>query len=95
MTLWKFMAHCLACCALAGTAWAQSDFPNKPIKLVVGYSTGGPTDVIARLVAQDVSVALGQPVVIENRVGANGNIAAELVARLRGEYEQTRQRLLA
>ena len=80
MTFWKIMTHGLAWCALAGSAWAQSDFPNKPIKFVVGYSTGGPTDVIARLVAQDVSVALGQPVVIENRVGANGNIATESVA---------------
>ncbi|MFN0003584.1 MAG: Bug family tripartite tricarboxylate transporter substrate binding protein [Burkholderiaceae bacterium] len=62
-------------------ALAQSDFPNKPIKWVVGYSTGGPTDVIARIVSQDVSAALGQAIVIENRVGANGNIATESVAQ--------------
>ena len=62
-------------------AVAQSDFPNKPIKWVVGYSTGGPTDVIARIVSQDVSAALGQAIVIENRVGANGNIATESVAQ--------------
>jgi len=61
-------------------AQAQADYPNKPIKMVVGYSAGGPTDVIARLVAQDMGAALGQPVVVENRVGANGNIATESVA---------------
>ena len=62
-------------------AHAQTDFPNKPIKWVVGYSTGGPTDVIARIVSQDVSATLGQAVVIENRLGANGNIATESVAQ--------------
>lgn len=67
-------------CLLASPAHAQADYPNKPVKLVVGYSAGGPTDVIARLVAQDMGAALGQPVVVENRVGANGNIATESVA---------------
>ena len=62
------------------TAQAQ-DFPVKPIKFVVGYAPGGPTDVIARLVAQDVQAALGQTVIVENKAGANGNIATEDVAR--------------
>jgi tripartite-type tricarboxylate transporter receptor subunit TctC len=78
----------LLCAALAGgviamaggTASAQ-EFPTKPIKLVVGYAAGGPTDVIARLVGQDMSATLGQPVVIDNRSGANGNIATEAVAK--------------
>jgi hypothetical protein len=70
-------------CLLIGamSAQAQSDYPNKPIKWVVGYSTGGPTDVIARIVSQDVSATLGQAIVIENRLGANGNIATESVAQ--------------
>ncbi len=59
---------------------AQADYPNKPIKLIVGYAAGGPTDVIARLVGQDISATLGQPVVIENKAGANGNIGTEFVA---------------
>ncbi len=68
--------------ALAGAAAsAQDAFPSKPIKLVVGYAAGGPTDVIARVVGQDMSITLGQPVVVENRAGANGNIATEGVAR--------------
>ena len=65
---------------MTAPALAQADYPNKPIKLVVGYSAGGPTDVIARLVAQEMGASLGQPVVVENRVGANGNIATESVA---------------
>ncbi len=63
------------------SAQAQSDYPNKPIKWIVGYSTGGPTDVIARIVSQDVSATLGQAILIENRLGANGNIATESVAQ--------------
>ncbi len=69
----------LAACSLA-LAHAQGDYPGKPIKLVVGYAAGGPTDVIARLVGQEIAATLGQPVVIENRTGANGNIATEAVA---------------
>ncbi|MFD0667015.1 Bug family tripartite tricarboxylate transporter substrate binding protein [Ramlibacter sp. MAHUQ-53] len=68
--------------ALAGPlAMAQDAFPSRPVKLVVGYAAGGPTDVIARVVGQDMSATLGQPVVVENRAGANGNIATEGVAR--------------
>jgi tripartite-type tricarboxylate transporter receptor subunit TctC len=57
----------------AAAAQAQS-FPAKPVKLVVGYSAGGPTDVIGRLLAQDMSASLGQGVVVENKTGANGLI---------------------
>lgn len=79
MKMFKWLAGaCLL--AVSGLTYAQADYPNKPVKLVVGYATGGPTDVIARLVAQDMAAALGQAVVIENRVGANGNIATESVA---------------
>jgi tripartite-type tricarboxylate transporter receptor subunit TctC len=50
------------------------EFPAKPVRLVVGYSAGGPTDVIARIVAQDMAASLGQGVVVENKTGANGLI---------------------
>jgi tripartite-type tricarboxylate transporter receptor subunit TctC len=50
------------------------DFPSKPIRLVVGYAAGGPTDVIGRLIAQDMAATLGQGVVVENKTGANGLI---------------------
>ncbi len=56
---------------------AQGDYPNKPIRLIVGYSAGGPTDVLARVLGQDISVTLGQAVIIDNKPGANGNIATE------------------
>lgn len=62
-------------------AQAQGDYPNRPVKLVVGYAAGGPTDVIARIVAQELTPMLGQSVVVDNRAGANGNIGTESVAR--------------
>ncbi len=56
-------------------------WPNKPIKIVVGFAPGGTTDVMARLMAQHLSESLGQSVVIDNKPGASGNIAAAEVAR--------------
>ncbi len=74
----------LALCALAFTlaaplASAQA-YPSRPIKLLVGFPAGGSTDLAARLLATRLSQSLGQPVVVENKVGASGNIAAETLA---------------
>jgi tripartite-type tricarboxylate transporter receptor subunit TctC len=66
-----FAALVGAICAVS--AYGQA-FPEKPIKLVVGYAAGGPTDVIGRLIAQDMAASLGQGVVVENKTGANGLI---------------------
>ena len=63
-----------------GTATAQS-YPSKPIKFILGFSAGGPTDIVARVVANHVSKKLGQPVIVENHTGANGMLAAAEVAR--------------
>lgn len=63
-----------------GTAAAQP-YPNRPIRFVVGFSAGGITDVVARIVADHVRTRLGQPVTVENRTGANGMVAAVEVAR--------------
>jgi len=69
----------LALLALAGAALAQG-YPAKPVKIVVGFAAGGPTDVIARILAADISVATGQSFFVENRPGANAIIATEAVA---------------
>jgi tripartite-type tricarboxylate transporter receptor subunit TctC len=57
------------------------DYPAKPVKFVVGFGAGGPTDVIARIVAQDLTTSMGQAFLVENRPGANAIIATEFVAR--------------
>ena len=91
----RSLARCLiaATFAFAPPAWAQATstlrqaqgsgqaWPTKPIRLVVNFAAGGATDVIARSMAPRLSDALGQPVVVDNRVGASGIIGLELVAR--------------
>lgn len=62
-------------------AQAQSDYPNRPVKIVIGFSAGAVADTPARLLAQKFSQTLGQQVVVENKPGGGSNIAAELVAR--------------
>jgi len=65
---------------LAGAAGAQ-EYPNKPIRIVVGYSAGGGNDIIVRVMTNELSKGLGQPVIVENKPGAQGIIGAELVAK--------------
>jgi tripartite-type tricarboxylate transporter receptor subunit TctC len=65
---------------LAGQAVAQ-DWPQRPLRMLVGFGAGGGTDILARIVAPAMGTALGQPVVIENRPGAGGSIAANQVAK--------------
>lgn len=70
----------LALAASWPAAFAQAAYPNKPIKLVVAYAAGGGTDVAARIVAEGLARELKQPVVVENKVGASGNIGGQYVA---------------
>jgi tripartite-type tricarboxylate transporter receptor subunit TctC len=65
----------------AGTARAQAPWPSKPIQLVVAAPPGGPSDNFGRQLAEELSKLLGQPIVIDNRPGAGGQLAAEVVAR--------------
>ena len=60
---------------------AQSDYPNKPVKLVIGFAPGGSTDIVGRIVAQRLTERLGQAVVVENKAGAGGTIGADATAK--------------
>ena len=76
----------VAATLLAGviSAAAQS-YPSRPIRLIVGFAAGGPTDVLARIIGGKMGEILGQQVVIENRTGASGNIATQYVVRAPGD----------
>src|SRR5690606_11530128 len=75
------LAAAVAAAFAASGVQAQSDFPNKPIRMVVSFPPGGSTDLIARVMAPIMTKHLGQQVVVENKGGAGGNIAVEYVAR--------------
>jgi tripartite-type tricarboxylate transporter receptor subunit TctC len=79
----KRLAAVAACLAMLFPALAQSqsDYPNHSIKILVGFAPGGGTDVVARLIGQKMQESMGQPVVVENRAGATGMIAAELLTK--------------
>jgi tripartite-type tricarboxylate transporter receptor subunit TctC len=85
-SIFKTVISCILLMSAMGV-WAQSsvravaNYPNKPVKVVVPYPPGGPTDIVARVVFQQVSLSTGQQFVIENRAGAGGNIGADAVAR--------------
>ena len=66
-------------------AWAQTAWPNKPVKIVVPFAPGGTTDILARAIAPDLSKAFGQQFVIENKGGAGGNLGADQVAKSAGD----------
>jgi tripartite-type tricarboxylate transporter receptor subunit TctC len=66
---------------LVSTAVAAQDFPHKPVRIIVPFSAGGATDIVTRVVAQKLTEAWGQTMVVDNRAGASGNIGAELAAK--------------
>src|SRR5881392_1518007 len=76
----RFIAA-LFCIALATAAAAQDNYPSRPVRILVPYGPGGATDIIARIVAQRLTESLGQTFLVENRPGANGNIALEATAK--------------
>jgi tripartite-type tricarboxylate transporter receptor subunit TctC len=65
---------------------AEPEWPNKPLRFVVGFSAGSTPDLIARTIGDPLSQLLGQPVVVENKPGASGNIAADIVAKARDDH---------
>ncbi len=80
MRSWLLIVACFAACLLPGLAGAQT-YPDRAVRILVGYPPGGGTDLVARLVAHPLSERWKQPVVVENRPGANAIIATEAVAK--------------
>jgi tripartite-type tricarboxylate transporter receptor subunit TctC len=76
---WTFAAALII--AVAGAPAVAQDYPNRPIRFLVGFTPGGSSDSVARIVGQKLADRLGQPIVVDNRGGASGGIAAELVAK--------------
>lgn len=84
MKVWTRALLQVAACtmaAAAGSAVAQDDYPSRPVRIVVPFAPGGSTDVVARILADKLAVELKQPVVVENKAGAGGNIGADAVAK--------------
>ena len=75
--LLAFIALAFACFGAA----AQGPWPQRPVKMVIPFPAGGPTDVMTRILSEKLSTALGQPVVVENKPGAGGSIGADFVAK--------------
>ena len=80
LTMRRLLAF-VAACALAAAASAADVYPAKPVRIVVPFPPGGPADALARTIGDKLQAAMGQPVVVDNRPGAGGNIGMELVAK--------------
>jgi tripartite-type tricarboxylate transporter receptor subunit TctC len=79
------LAVSAAVCHAQGAVGAGQTWPTRPIRMLVGFPPGGPTDVVARIVSERVASNIGQQIVIDNRPGAAGNIAVEMLTRANGD----------
>ncbi len=79
-TVWSWAAVAAVAIASAPAAVGQTRYPDKPIRFVVNFPAGGPLDILARTLGEKLHASLGQPVIVENKPGAGGNIGAALVA---------------
>jgi len=77
-----FAAAALTACMLTSIAWGQARYPDRPVRVILPYAAGVSPDIVARLIAERLSPALGRPVIIDNRPGAGGMIGAEVAATL-------------
>ena len=77
----RLLAALAACAVMSAAAHAQDAYPNKPVRIVIGFGPGSGTDILARMIGEEMRVALGQPFVVDNRPGAAAQIAATAVAR--------------
>jgi tripartite-type tricarboxylate transporter receptor subunit TctC len=75
-------AAALTVCVVTSGAWAQSNYPDRPIRVILPYAAGVSPDIVARLLAERLNPALGKPVIIDNRPGAGGMIGAEVAATM-------------
>lgn len=80
-TVMKTLALAAAALAMAGSAMAQASYPDKPIRIVVTFTTGGAPDILARLIGERLQAAWGQSVIVDNKPGAGGNTGADAVAK--------------
>ncbi|MFM7010714.1 MAG: Bug family tripartite tricarboxylate transporter substrate binding protein, partial [Betaproteobacteria bacterium] len=86
ITKTRFIQRVLTCAALslatvATPSLAQNKYPERPVKIIVGFAPGGPTDIVARLIGSRLEKALGQPFVVENKPGGGSNIGSQEAAR--------------
>ena len=77
----RFLAGVAMACLFALPASAQDNYPSKPIRMIVSFAVGGPTDIVARVMGARMGEILGQQVIIDNRPGAGGNLGADMVAK--------------
>ncbi len=75
------LAMAVLCAASAPMALAQDKYPSRPIRLLLGFAPGGGSDLVARLIAQSLGERLGQSIIVDNKPGAGGNIAADAAAK--------------
>ncbi len=75
------LACAISCATMAPAAQSQDAYPNKPVRIVIGFGPGSGTDILARMIGEEMRVALGQPFVVDNRPGAAAQIAATAVAK--------------
>src|SRR5712671_4452232 len=71
----------IAALLVVSTASLAQTYPSKPVRIIVPYPAGGTSDILARTIGQRLSESFGQPVIVENKPGANGNVGADLVAK--------------